>query len=113
MVKTMRDAKSLSWTSQYRWTGENGVELGHCSYDAKLKKPKQFRVDTTRADGKKGGVLIGDGRDMWIHWPNGSPFFSTEECDIIVGSFMKGQRTWELWLSKRDHLPRYLKQVVH
>jgi peroxiredoxin len=27
-------------------------------------------------------------------------------------SFMKHQRSWELWLSKRDHLPRKLRQVV-
>jgi hypothetical protein len=25
---------------------------------------------------------------------------------------MKGQRIWDLWLSKKDHLPRKLKQIV-
>jgi outer membrane lipoprotein-sorting protein len=35
-----------------------------------------------------------------------------EECDMIEVSFMKHQRSWYLWLSKRDHLPRRLKQVV-
>ncbi len=35
-----------------------------------------------------------------------------EECDGIEVSFMKHQRSWYLWLSKKDHLPRKLKQVV-
>ena len=35
-----------------------------------------------------------------------------EECEKIEVSIMKGQRSWYLWLSKRDHLPRRLKQVV-
>jgi hypothetical protein len=36
-----------------------------------------------------------------------------EECDVIEVSFMKGQRTWRLWLARKDHLPRKLKEVVH
>jgi outer membrane lipoprotein-sorting protein len=36
-----------------------------------------------------------------------------EECDVIEVSIMKGQRIWQLWLSKQDHLPRKLKQIVH
>ncbi|HUW18450.1 MAG TPA: hypothetical protein VMW16_04035 [Sedimentisphaerales bacterium] len=35
------------------------------------------------------------------------------ECDVIEVSFMKGQRSWYLWLSKKDRLARKLKQVVH
>jgi len=35
-----------------------------------------------------------------------------EECDTIEVSFMKHQRSWYLWLSRRDHLPRKLKEVV-
>ena len=34
------------------------------------------------------------------------------ECDIIEVSFMKRQRIWYIWLSRQDHLPRKLKQVV-
>jgi hypothetical protein len=34
------------------------------------------------------------------------------ECDIIEVSFMKRQRIWYLWLSKQDHLPRKMKEVV-
>jgi len=189
MIQTMRSASSLAFESRYRWSGEGGKEIGHCTYHCYLRKPNQFRIDTQRADGKKGGVLVGDGRYLWIHWPNGRPFFSSEdpkkhheprdkdymrertplgrhsiahktsllgagmsmtildpstfhgytdslqpyldgvtskgtvwledehgqegECEILFASFMKGQRTWELWLSKKDGLPRFLKQVVH
>jgi len=35
-----------------------------------------------------------------------------EDCDKIELSIMKHQRSWYLWLSKRDHLPRKLKQIV-
>ena len=34
------------------------------------------------------------------------------KCDVIEVSFMKRQRIWYLWLSRDDHLPRKLKQVV-
>ncbi|MHC4456606.1 MAG: LolA-like protein [Planctomycetota bacterium] len=37
---------------------------------------------------------------------------SGEVCDVIEVSIMKGQRSWYLWLSRRDNLPRKLKQVV-
>jgi hypothetical protein len=35
-----------------------------------------------------------------------------EECDGIEVSIMKHQRSWYLWLSPKDHLPRKLKEVV-
>jgi hypothetical protein len=35
-----------------------------------------------------------------------------QECDVIEVSFMKRQRIWYLWLSRQDHLPRKLKEVV-
>ncbi|MFQ5506880.1 MAG: outer membrane lipoprotein carrier protein LolA, partial [Planctomycetota bacterium] len=79
MIETMRAATTLSWKSEYRWSSEGGREIGRCSYTCRLKKPNQFRLDTVRADGRKGGVLIGDGDNMWIHWPNGRPFYSTED----------------------------------
>jgi hypothetical protein len=42
----------------------------------------------------------------------GTEEFAGEECDVIEVSIMKGQRTWRLWLSKKDHLPRRLLQVI-
>jgi hypothetical protein len=35
-----------------------------------------------------------------------------QECDVIEVSFMKRQRIWYIWLSRQDHLPRKLKEVV-
>lgn len=35
-----------------------------------------------------------------------------EECDVIEISYMRAQRTRYLWLSRQDHLPRKLKEIV-
>jgi outer membrane lipoprotein-sorting protein len=184
MVEAMRAAKTLYYESAYRWEAQDR-ELGRCRYKAWLKKPNHFRIETItkRYANRKGGVLIGDGEFLWIHWPNGRPHFSSEKteewqrssknvymrkatppglhsiahqtsllgagmsmtilnpslfhgcessmdryldgvrglgtkkvgsetCDGIEVSYMNHQRSHYLWLSRRDHLPRELKQVV-
>ena len=35
-----------------------------------------------------------------------------EECDVIEISLMRARRTRYLWLSRQDHLPRKLKEIV-
>ena len=42
----------------------------------------------------------------------GTEDVSGEACDEIEVSFMKHQRSWYLWLSQKDHLPRKMKEVV-
>lgn len=42
----------------------------------------------------------------------GTEKMGEEEFDVIEVSFMKHQRSWYLWLSRKDHLPRKLKEVV-
>ena len=42
----------------------------------------------------------------------GAEKVGAEDCDQIEVSIMKHQRSWYLWLSKRDHLPRKLKEIV-
>ncbi len=42
----------------------------------------------------------------------GAEKVGAEDCDKIEVSIMKHQRSWYLWLSRRDHLPRKLEQVV-
>ncbi len=42
----------------------------------------------------------------------GSEKVNGEECDVIEVSYMDHQRSKYYWLSKKDHLPRKLKQVV-
>jgi peroxiredoxin len=34
-----------------------------------------------------------------------------EVCDVIEVSFLRARRTWYIWLSRQDHLPRKFKQV--
>jgi outer membrane lipoprotein-sorting protein len=184
MIQAMRKADSLSYVSHYTFEAK-GLTLD-CQYRAWLKKPNYFRVETKplgrSASRYTGGVLIGDGRRLWIYWPDGRPRWElvdikdepearrksymtkpappgghsighevaylgsismpildpstfhgytdslqeyldgvrglgtekagSEDCDKIEVSIMKGQRIWYLWLSRRDHLPRKLKQIV-
>lgn len=182
MIEAMRKANSLSFVSHYTWQSK-GMTLGDCTYRAWLKKPNYFRVETESAKLGKGGILVGDGRALWIYWPQGRPQWQdeskddkqarlksymtkrtppgchsighevvflgagmtmpiidpstfhgytdslqayvdgvksagtekvgSEECDKIEVSIMKGQRISYLSLSKKDHLPRKLKQVIH
>ncbi len=35
-----------------------------------------------------------------------------EECDVIEVSYLRAQRTRYIWLSRQDHLPRKLKEIV-
>jgi len=187
MIQTLRDANGLYFKSDYRWEAR-GRELGHATYRAWLKKPNHFRLEASRFDKDVlNGILVGDGKNMWIYWPDGKPRYGWEhsgeygewyekhrstsymtkptpqgrhsighmtgklgagmsmtildlstfhgytdslqkyldgvrhmgtetmgkdECDVIEVSFMKHQRSWYLWLSKNDHLPRKLKEVV-
>jgi len=42
----------------------------------------------------------------------GTDTVGDQEFDVIEVSFMKRQRSWYLWLSREDHLPRKLRQIV-
>ena len=183
MIEAFRKPQTLSYRSDYRWSGRGGQELGHCTYTAWLKKPNQFRVEGVSADGGRSATIVGDGQTLWLFWSGDRPHFSSEEdetykktrsnsymskpappgghsighevvflgvgmsmpvldpstffgytdslqryvdgvmgmgrekvgdeeCDVVEVSIMKHQRSWYLWLSKKDHLPRKLKQVV-
>jgi len=35
-----------------------------------------------------------------------------EKCDVIEISFLKAQRTQHLWISRQDHLPRRIKEIL-
>ncbi len=183
MIAAMRKAKTLSYESDYRWEAQ-GREIGHAKYKIWMEKPNYFRVEAESCpDGKRRGVIVGDGDFLWLCWPTGRPRFSVEDsesysetsrnvymkkgtplgmhsiahetgllgvgmtmtildpstfhgytvslqqyidgvrslgtekagdedCDVIEVSIMKGQRSWLIWLSRRDHPPRKLKQIV-
>ena len=67
MVKTMRDADSLSFEGDYRWDAQ-GKELSHVTYRVWLKKPNQFRVEASHFGSDKiAGVLVGDGDHLWVY----------------------------------------------
>jgi hypothetical protein len=80
MIEAMRKAKSLSYVSRYEISGKGGFKQ-ECTYRAWLKKPNYFRVEADAAglvdkavhklSGGGKGVLIGDGKRLWIYWPDG------------------------------------------
>ena len=183
MIEAFRRPQTLSYKSDYRWAGQGGQELGHCTYTVWLQKPNQFRIEGVSAYDQRSATLIGDGQTLWLFWAGDRPQFSIEEdetykktrsnvymrkpappgghsighetgllgvgmsmpvldpstfhgytdslqphidgvmgigtekigdeeCEEIEVSIMKHQRSWYLWLSPKDHLPRKLKQVV-
>jgi peroxiredoxin/outer membrane lipoprotein-sorting protein len=42
----------------------------------------------------------------------GINYVKKEKCEVIEISFMKAQRTRYFWISKKDHLPRKIKEIV-
>jgi peroxiredoxin/outer membrane lipoprotein-sorting protein len=86
MVEAMRKAKSLSYISHYTWESE-GRALGDSTYQAWLKKPNYFRVEArvsraTKLPASSGGghgILVGDGKTLWIYWPEGRYKYDFEE----------------------------------
>jgi outer membrane lipoprotein-sorting protein len=81
MIKALRRADSLSYVSHYTMEAK-GVNCGDATYRAWLKKPNYFRIEAesnlmkktffrSKESGGGTGVLIGDGRVMWIYWPQG------------------------------------------
>ncbi len=84
MIRAMRKAKSLSYVSHYTF-GAQGRAFLDCTYRAWLKKPNYFRVEAESVPSKgSGGILIGDGKTLWIYWPQGRfqyPFEDPKEYD--------------------------------
>jgi outer membrane lipoprotein-sorting protein len=78
MIEALRQPKTLSFKSEYRWEAR-GQELGRCSYTVWLKKPNYFRVEANHRDGRLGGTIIGDGETLWLFWEGDRPHFSVED----------------------------------
>jgi peroxiredoxin/outer membrane lipoprotein-sorting protein len=76
LVSTLKEAKSFSYVSQYRWEA-NGQELSHASYQMWLKKPGYARMEVFR-DEEPQGTLVGDGKQFWIFWNGDRPMFGSE-----------------------------------
>lgn len=57
---------------------------------------------------------INDTLEPHIEWVRclGTEKVGHEDCDVIEVSFMNHQRSYFFWVSRRDHLPRKLKDIV-
>ncbi len=76
LIAALREAQTLSFEARYEWqAGEMPPTV--CSYKAWLKKPNFFHVEAFQAGGKPAGILIGDGEQLWLYWPQGRPMFSS------------------------------------
>lgn len=74
MIEAFHRADTLSYVCRFEREAL-GVARTSCTYRVWLKKPSRFRVEVKSDNGDAGGVLIGDGANLWIHWPNGRPRF--------------------------------------
>lgn len=75
MLETLRQAKSLSYVCHYQREAA-GRFKSNCAYRVWLKKPNFFRMESETIAGEPGGVMIGDGEQMWVYWPRGRPRWS-------------------------------------
>lgn len=72
MFSALRAARTLTLESEYVWE-TNGSAIGRSRYTLRLKKPNFARLESRSADGARTGVIVLDGREMWIYWPTGRP----------------------------------------
>ncbi len=89
MHEAFREADSLSFDCQFE---KEALCVGRtaCTYHVWLRKPNLFRVEVESESGERGGVMIGDGNHLWIHWPNGRPRFpNLQESDGQEGNRFK------------------------
>ena len=181
MNETIRKTRTLSYESilSFKWGSEHQQSW---SYKVWMKKPNLFYVEMIEENGKKHGILVGDGEYAWSYWPNGRPWFKGEDydayqksrlnvymkepappgrysigyakilqksvgpiimnpavfqainnssesiidwmqsrgiekvghedCNVVEVSYANHQRSQYFWISKRDNLPRKLKDIV-
>ena len=76
MIAALREARALTFVSKYEFRGGD-MPPTRCSYKAWLKKPNYFRIESFDRRQQPAGVLIGDGEQLWLYWPQGRPRFST------------------------------------
>jgi peroxiredoxin len=74
MINTIREAKSLSYTSIC-----SGPDNRTCTYMIWLKKPNTFCVEATNDPSWKINTLVGDGKWFWIYWDGSRPFLKVDK----------------------------------
>jgi peroxiredoxin len=89
MLKTFHESNSLSFESEYRWEAQ-GNELAHALYRIWLKKPNEFRLEASKfGSDAVSGVLVGDGENLWIYWPEGKPRYGWEYSGDFAEQYEK------------------------
>jgi len=88
MHRAFRAARSLTFESEYVWESE-GREIGRSTYRLWLKKPNHARIESRSSDGDRTGILILDGRQMWIYWPDGRPYIHASDSRANARDGMK------------------------
>ena len=93
MIQAIQSAETLSYSSQYQRRASGLFETS-CTYQVWLKKPNLCRMESRSASREQGGIIVGDGRDLWIHWPNGRPKWeyvkeTAEDEKTRLTSFMR------------------------
>lgn len=87
MIETIRDARSLSFESDYVWRTADR-ELGHAVYRLWMKKPNFARLESRSSDGAHVGIIVLDGRELWTYWPTGRPPIPGPDTTQYVGTGM-------------------------
>jgi len=87
MLKTIRGAHSLSFESDYVWQTDS-VQVGHARYRLWMEKPNLARIESQSADGAHRGVIVLDGRELWIYWPTGRPAIPGPDTTLYEGTGM-------------------------
>jgi peroxiredoxin len=91
MLQAISRCKTLSYSSHYRRFAGDQLQ-GECIYRVWLQKPNFFRVEV-RAVGSRQvlAILIGDGDNAWLYWPNGRPQwdFPGQDAQTAEKNWMK------------------------
>jgi outer membrane lipoprotein-sorting protein len=103
MLETVRNAKTLEWTSAYLPGGREGIV-----YRMRMKKPNSVRIELSINE-EPTGVLVGDGETFWTWWPGGRPRYGWEH---------EGKRAEEYERTKgrcytRKHAPPGRHSISH
>jgi len=80
MMGTLHGARSLYFEATHCfYSVKEGKKRypSESSYKAWLMKPNFARLEVCRSDQEPYGVLVGDGDDFWLYWPNGTRFFTS------------------------------------
>ncbi len=78
MLDTLKKAETMSYQCAYQWASDGQV-LGKAEIDIWLKKPYLARMEAKPAGGQITGVLVADGKQLWIYWPQERPYYSMEQ----------------------------------